>query len=175
VHLSTAPKVNNRKTGKQNLAGLTLNLPSNYNLGLFLSPSSLKAGLKMGSSSMDRRIRRVLGVQLVWLLTGALIASRLWGSPVGWAAGFGAFIAVANTALIARHMRPRNRSIECGELSAQHYLRQFYRSCLLRYLVVGVLLASGLGGLKLMPLALLGGFILGQLIWIIAPLTIKET
>ncbi len=129
----------------------------------------------MAAYSMDRRIRRVLSVQLVLLLTVGLIAYGLWGSQVGWAAGFGALIAVTNTALIARHMRPRNTSKDSGELSAQHYLRQFYRSSLVRYLVVGVLLASGLGGLKLTPLALLGGFILEQLIWIIAPLTIKET
>jgi hypothetical protein len=35
-----------------------------------------------------------------------------------------------------------------------------------------VLLAAGLGGLKLAPLGLLSGFILGQVIWILAPFTI---
>jgi ATP synthase protein I len=130
----------------------------------------------MGSSLMDRRIRRVLSVQLVFLLTAGLIAYGVWGLEVARATWFGAFIATANTLLIAWHMRPGSgRSNKGGELGAQHYLRQFYRSWLERYLVVGVLLASGLGGLKLMPLALLAGFILGQLIWIIAPLTIKET
>ena len=54
-------------------------------------------------------------------------------------------------------------------------LNEFIRSWLERYLVVGVLLALGLGWLKLLPLGLLSGFILGQLIWILAPLTIKET
>ena len=126
---------------------------------------------------MDRRIRRVLSVQLVFLLAAGLIAHGIWGLEVARGIGFGAFIALANTALIAWHMRARRsgRSNKGGEPSAQHYLRQFYCSSLARYLVVGVLLASGLGGLKLMPLALLAGFILGQLIWIIAPLTIKET
>ena len=126
---------------------------------------------------MDRRIRRVLSVQFVFLLAASLIAHGVWGLEVAGGMAFGAFVALANTALIARDMRAgrSGRSNKGEEPSAQHYLRQFYRSWLERYLVVGVLLASGLGGLKLMPLALLAGFILGQLIWIIAPLTIKET
>ena len=127
---------------------------------------------------MDRRIRRVLSVQLVFWLTVGWIAYSIWGIEAARAAWFGATIAIANTILIAWRMRPSSKSNKDsarGELGAQHYLRQFYRSWLERYLVVGVLLALGLGGLKLMPLALLAGFILGQLIWIVAPLTIKET
>jgi ATP synthase protein I len=130
----------------------------------------------MGSSSMDRSIRRVLSVQLVFLLAAGMAAYGVWGLEMAGATGFGAIIAIANTLLIAWHMRPGSgKSNKGGELGAQYYLRQFYRSWLKRYLVVGVLLALGLGGLKLMPLALLTGFILGQLIWIVAPLTIKET
>ena len=130
----------------------------------------------MGSSSMDRSIRRVLSVQLVFLLAAGMAAYGVWGLEVAGATGFGAIIAIANTLLVAWHMRPGSgKSNKGGELGAQYYLRQFYRSWLERYLVVGVLLALGLGGLKLMPLALLAGFILGQLIWIVAPLTIKET
>jgi ATP synthase protein I len=125
---------------------------------------------------MDRRIRRVLSVQFVFFLAAGMTAYGVWGLDVAGATGFGAIIAIANTVLIAWHMRPGSgKSNKGGELGAQHYLRQFYRSWLERYLVVGILLALGLGGLKLMPLALLAGFILGQLIWIIAPLTIKET
>lgn len=125
---------------------------------------------------MDRRIRRVLSVQFVFFLAAGMTSYGVWGLDVAGATGFGAIIAIANTVLIAWHMRPGSgKSNKGGELGAQHYLRQFYRSWLERYLVVGILLALGLGGLKLMPLALLAGFILGQLIWIIAPLTIKET
>ena len=40
---------------------------------------------------------------------------------------------------------------------------------------IGVLFALGLGALKMPPPGLLGGFILGQLIWILAPFTVKET
>ena len=125
---------------------------------------------------MDRRIRRVLSVQFVFFLAAGMTSYGVWGLDVARATGFGAIIAIANTVLIAWHMRPGSgKSNKGGELGAQHYLRQFYRSWLERYLVVVILLALGLGGLKLMPLALLAGFILGQLIWIIAPLTIKET
>lgn len=127
---------------------------------------------------MDRRVRRVLSLQLALLLIAALGAYAVWGLGAAKAVWFGAFIAVANTLLIVWRMRPGNRSNKDsarGGLGAQQYLRQFYRSWLERYLVVGALLATGLGGLQLMPLGLLVGFILGQLIWIFAPLTVEET
>lgn len=126
---------------------------------------------------MDRRIKRVLSLQLVLLFVAVLGGYAIWGGGVARAVWFGSFIAIANTLLIAWRMRcgNRNKDRARGELGAQQYLRQFYRSWLERYLVVGALLAMGLGGLKLMPLGLLTGFILGQAIWIFAPLTIKET
>lgn len=125
---------------------------------------------------MDRRLKRVLSLQLVLLLIAVLGAYAVWGLGEAGAVWFGSFIAVANTLLIVWRMRrSRNKDRARGELGAQQYLKQFYRSWLERYLVVGALLAMGLGGLKLMPLGLLAGFILGQVIWIFAPLTIKET
>jgi len=125
---------------------------------------------------MDRRLKRVLSLQLALLLIAVLGAYAVWGLGEARAVWFGSFIAVANTLLIVWRMRrSRNKDRARGELGAQQYLKQFYRSWLERYLVVGALLAMGLGGLKLMPLGLLAGFILGQVIWIFAPLTIKET
>ena len=119
---------------------------------------------------MDRRIRRVLSLQLASLILVSFGVYVLWGAAVAKAAWFGAFIATTNTLLIAWRMRPNNKMP--GKPAS---LNEFIRSWLERYLVVGVLLALGLGWLKLLPLGLLSGFILGQLIWILAPLTIKET
>ena len=116
---------------------------------------------------MDRQIRRVLSLQLALLLVASLGALTLWGLIVAQAVGFGVGIALTNTLLIAWRMR-RGRVAS----AAQPSLAEFYRSWLERYLLVGALLAVGLGGLKLMPLGLLGGFILGQVIWILAPFSL---
>ena len=119
---------------------------------------------------MDRRIRQVLRLQIAALFLISLGVFTAWGAGAALAAGFGIFITLANTVLIAWRMRPNNDM--SGKPAS---LNEFIRSFVERYLVVGVLLALGLGGLKLLPLGLLSGFILGQLIWILAPLTIKET
>ncbi len=117
---------------------------------------------------MDRRIRRVLSLQLALLLFAAVGAYGLWGMAT--AAWFGVLIAITNTLLLAWRMRPSSKAP--GKPAS---LNEFIRSWLERYLAVGVLFALGLGALKMPPLGLLGGFILGQLIWILAPLTVKET
>ncbi len=119
---------------------------------------------------MDLRIRRVLSLQLAVLIVVSLGAYALWGSATATAAWFGVFVATSNTLLIAWRMRQNNKMPD-----KPASLNEFFRSWLERYLVVGVLLALGLGSLKLLPLGLLSGFILGQLVWILAPLTIKET
>jgi ATP synthase protein I len=118
---------------------------------------------------MDRRIRRVLHLQLVLMLLATAGPYALWGFATAKAAWFGVLIATTNTLLLAWRMRP-NREAPGKPAS----LKEFVRSWLERYLAVGALLALGLGGLKLLPLDLLGGFVLGQLAWILAPLTIEE-
>jgi ATP synthase protein I len=119
---------------------------------------------------MDRRIRRVLSLQIALLLLVTVGVYALWGMVAAKAAWFGVLIATTNTLLLVWRMRPNDRVP--GKPAS---LNEFIRSWLERYLAVGVMLALGLGGLKLLPLGLLSGFILGQLIWILAPLTIKET
>jgi len=124
---------------------------------------------------MDQRIRRVLSLQLAVLLTATVGVYAVWGVVATKAVWFGVFIATANTLLIAWRMRPVNKAPGNKTPDKPANLNEFIRSWLERYLVVGVLMALGLGSLKLLPLGLLSGFILGQLIWILAPLTIKET
>ncbi|MBT9614088.1 MAG: ATP synthase subunit I [Burkholderiales bacterium] len=117
---------------------------------------------------MDRQIRQVLSLQLALILVASLGGYAIWGLGVAQAVCFGAGIAAVNTLMIAWRMR-QGRTTP----AAQPSLSEFYRSWLERYLLLGVLLAAGLGGLKLMPLGLLSGFILGQVIWIFAPLTVE--
>lgn len=100
----------------------------------------------------------------------------MWGTGPAQAVWFGVFITATNTLLIAWRMRPSKKTTRelSNKSGKQANLNEFIRSWLERYLVVGILLALALGSLKLLPFALLSGFILGQLVWILAPLTIKE-
>ena len=119
---------------------------------------------------MDRRIRRVIGLQSVVLIAASLTAATFWGVEVAKGAWFGAIISLVNSLLIAWRMQPSAQ----GEQSAQRHLRQFYRSWIERYVVLLVLFALALIGLKLLPAALLIGFVLAQAVWIIAPLTFAD-
>ena len=125
---------------------------------------------------MDRRLRRVLSLQLVLLVGTGAAAYAIFGQSETQAVVFGGLVALSNSGLIAWRMRPQ--AIGQGvaaELAAHQQLKKLYRYALERYLGVGALLAVGLGALHFMPLGLLAGFILGQVAWVIAPLTIEET
>ncbi len=141
---------------------------------------------------MDRRIRGVLSAQSVGVLVAPLGAYRIWdASHVAMAsAAVGVLIALVNTAFIARRISAQENlgkapgrhtasakaiQNDTATLGAHGHLKQFYRSALERYLLVAGLFAVSLGVLKFLPLALLGGFILGQALWIAAPLMSKET
>ena len=75
-------------------------------------------------------------------------------------AGFGGAIALINVLLLEwrRYRTDRARAID-----ARQSLRVLYRSALERLLLVALLFALGLGALALHPLALLTGFVVGQL------------
>lgn len=108
--------------------------------------------------------RQVLNLQLVMLILAGVAGSRFWGQAVAEAALYGVLIALANTGLLMWRMR---RGAQ-GELSARQQLKGFYRSSVERYLLVAILFGVGMGVLKLLPLAMMVGFALGQLAWIVA-------
>lgn len=142
---------------------------------------------------MDRRIRGVLSAQSVWVLVAALGAYRIWDASqlAMVSAAMGALIALVNTAFIAWRLNAQENlgktpGCDTGPAGAQEindtatpnahrHLKQFYRSALERYFLVASLFAMSLGVLKFLPVALLGGFILGQALWMVAPLMSKET
>lgn len=84
------------------------------------------------------------------------------------AAFFGASIALLNTLLMLWRMRRAERQAQTG---AHRQLRALYVSAIERFVAVVAALAIGLKALQLDPLALLVGFIAGQLIWIVYAFT----
>lgn len=104
--------------------------------------------------------RQVILLQMVVTLIGASIAYSIKGTPqfaIGVLSGGG--VAVVNGALLAWRMV---RAALHPAHEAHHQLRLMYFYAAERFLVVIVLLCLCIAVLKLSPLALLGGFVMGQ-------------
>ena len=95
---------------------------------------------------------------LVTLVAGGFFAITGWeraGSAL-----FGGFIATCNLLLLEWR---RHRTDSGPVLSASQSIRVLYRSALERMGLVVLLFALGIGVLRLEPLALITGFIAGQI------------
>jgi ATP synthase protein I len=89
------------------------------------------------------------------------IAFYLWiGDFAALSAGYGWLVAMLNVLVLLwrRHRADTGRALSAGQS-----LWVLYRTALERFVLVGLLFAMGMGGLKLAPLPLLTGFLVGQL------------
>lgn len=106
--------------------------------------------------------RQVVWLQLVVTLIGASVAYSLNGTPqFAIAVLSGGGVSIINGALLAWRM---NRSALHPAHEAHHQLRLMYYYAAERFLVVVVLLCLCIVVLKLSPLALLSGFVMGQVV-----------
>lgn len=111
-----------------------------------------------------------------YALQGALTAATailawFWqGAGVGASVLYGGAAALANVGLLVWRWRQGRYDYHCD---GERHLRQFHRSIMERFFVVVIVLAAGGLGLKLQPLPMLLGFIVGQVAWIIAATTLK--
>ena len=94
------------------------------------------------------------GVVWMWQSTGVAMATLYGGS-----------VALVNVGLLLWRWRRGRYDYHCD---GQRHLQQFHRSSLERFFVVGVVLALGMYGLRLDPLAVLLGFIAGQAAWMVS-------
>ena len=104
--------------------------------------------------------RQIVVLQIVVTLIGASIAYSIKGTPqfvIAVLSGGG--ISVLNGALLAWRM---TRETLHPAPEAHHQLRLLYFYAAERFFVVVVLLCLCIAVLKLLPLALLGGFVMGQ-------------
>lgn len=120
----------------------------------------------------NKLARRVLGLQVVVALAGAGIAYSVKAEPqIVTAVLCGGGVSVVNGALLAWRMA---RSALLSAHKAQHQLRLLYFYAAERFLVIVVLLGLCMLALKLSPLALLGGFVMGQVALIVARLFLSK-
>ena len=110
--------------------------------------------------------RQTLLLQTVVVALGGLLAGGFFGGgSAALAVLYGGFIAMLNAGILLwrTHLAQRRAAID-----ARQDLRLMYRTGLERLLLAGVLLALGMGPLKLDPLMLVAGFVLGQCAWLVA-------
>ncbi len=108
--------------------------------------------------------------------TGAVGAAGLAGLVLGGAAValavlYGGGAALANTALLLWRWRAGAKDYHCD---VQKHLKGFYRSSLERFFVVGILLVLWFALVRSEPLAMLTGFLIGQLAGITASMALRE-
>lgn len=107
--------------------------------------------------------RRIAGLQLATMLVAAAVAHWIGGPKLAIAALFGAAVALLATLVLILRTRRALRQV----LTEPHrMLRSFYFASAERFAIVVVGMAVGIKAFALDPLALIAGFIAGQLIWI---------
>jgi len=128
--------------------------------------ASIIATLCAVEAREKRMARHVVWLQAAMALIATGIAYASTGAPhLAIAVLSGGLISVLNGALLAWRMsRTALRSVpEAHDSSGAHYqLRLMYFYAAERFLAVVALLGICLAVLKLSPLALLGGFVMGQ-------------
>lgn len=107
--------------------------------------------------------RRIVGLQLATMLVAAAVAHWIGGPELAVAALFGAAIALLATLVLILRSRT---ALTQAQAAPHRMLRSFYVASAQRFAIVVIGMAIGIKAFALDPLALIAGFIAGQLIWI---------
>jgi ATP synthase protein I len=113
---------------------------------------------------MDTGIRRLLLFQSSLVAATAAVFLVIFETFSAVSVCYGGCMAAANALLLRRCAQ---RDARAPERSPQQSLLAVYLCVVQRLLLAALLFALGLGLLKLEPLALLSGFIAGQLVMVI--------
>ena len=106
-----------------------------------------------------RGIRKLAMLQLLLLAATSVVFFMIYGVFQAVSAGCGGLIAMTNVLLLEW----RRRRADSGRaLSAGESLRLLYRTALERFVLIALLFALALGVLQLDAVALICGFIMGQ-------------
>ena len=134
--------------------------------------AAIIAALCDAEAKEKRLARQVLGLQMAATLVVAGVAYGMKGTPqFALAVLSGGGVSVVNGALLAWRM---SRAALHPAHGAHHQLQLMYFYAAERFLVVIALLGLCMAILKLSPLALMGGFVMGQAALITARLFLSK-
>lgn len=105
---------------------------------------------------------RVAQAQAAIVSLGALVAAGVWGLFAGGSVFWGGVGALMNLALLVWRMVSGRPTDTAGQ-----HLWVMYRSSMERFFVVMIWLATGIWLLHLLPVAVLMGFLAGQLVLVV--------
>ncbi len=113
---------------------------------------------------------RMAGLQGVLTILGTVLTFFVVTPLAAKSVAYGNCVVLVSTLLLAwRHMRGERRE----NTDAEWYLLQAYRTAIERFVWVASMLALGFGLLKLAPLWVLAGFVVGQTAWLAVPVLMK--
>jgi uncharacterized membrane protein len=114
-------------------------------------------------------------IRLVWLqgaitTIGAIFTYVAVTPPAAKSLVYGSCVALVSTLFLAWRLKQGERRESLG---AEWVLRQAYRTAIERFVWVAIMLAVGFKLLKLPPLWMLAGFVVGQAAWLLIPIWMK--
>ncbi|MDD2914571.1 MAG: ATP synthase subunit I [Gallionella sp.] len=139
--------------------------------------AAIIAALYAAEAREKRAARQIVGLQVAITLVVAGIAVGFGSTAqIALAVLGGGMISVLNSALLAWRMSRAAVHSARGEHSrdANYQLRLMYFYTAERFLVVIVLLGFCMAALKLPPLALMGGFVMGQAVLLLSRLILSR-
>jgi len=120
-----------------------------------------------GSTSPNEVATNARKIIMLQLGIGLVIAAGFFLKEGGWAAisaFYGGLVSVASTTMLSRGI---SRAERAAEKSAQTSQMILYLGAVVRFVLVLVLFGIGLGALKLAALALIIGFVITQLVFVL--------
>ena len=113
---------------------------------------------------------RLVCLQGAITVIGAIFTYLVVTPPAAKSLVYGSCIALVSTMFLAWRLKQGEHQESLG---AEWALRQAYRTAIERFVWVAIMLAVGFKLLKLAPLWMLAGFVVGQAAWLLLPIWMK--
>lgn len=112
------------------------------------------------NNAFTHTIRKIFLVQVGLVLITAVILSLVKNHEFFWATLYGGAIIIASTSFFGWRLRIATQTVD-NEPAVNSV--ELFKGIFIRFVLVIVLLALGLGWLKLLPAGVLSGFVVAQL------------
>ena len=119
---------------------------------------------------MQPEYKRLVLLQVAITIISAIFSCLMVSFPASKSLVFGSLIAMTSTLVLALRLKQGESKESFG---AEWALRQAYRTAIERYVWTAIMLGVGFGLLKLAPIWMLAGFVLGQIAWLFIPIWMK--